>query len=75
MDLCFLVDTSGSICDLSPGFNFNTDTTCLNWMQIVWFIGNITKNLQIGSNAARVALVTFGDTGKLIWNLDRYVAA
>ena len=73
MDLAFVVDGSGSICDADPNFNYAVDTTCDNWSFIVQFIHRIVSELTIGPMDTRVALVTFSSRAALQWNLTRWV--
>jgi len=69
MDLAFVVDGSGSICDSDPNFNFSRDSTCQNWNFILQFIGRVCDTLTIGPNATRVAMVMFSSSARLVWGL------
>ena len=73
MDLAFVIDMSGSICDNDPTFNYDTDITCNNWRSIVQFVYQTVANLTIGPLETNVALITFETTAVLRWNLTRYV--
>ena len=71
MDLAFVVDQSGSICDSDLTFHYDTDTTCSNWISIVQFIYNTVANLTIGPMDTNVALITFQTYVTLQWNLTK----
>lgn len=71
MDLVFVVDGSGSICDNDPEFRKGIDTTCDNWKFILKFMRDMTNSLTIGMTATRVGLVTFATKAQVAWNLTR----
>jgi len=62
LDLCFLVDQSGSI-------NFKDSS---NWDKQLNFVANLTDRLTNGANAAQVALIVFGDSATVKWGLTQY---
>ena len=72
LDLVFVVDGSGSICDSDPDFVYGTDVTCNNWQFILQFMEDFVGDMDIGSTATRVGLVTFATQAELGWNLIRY---
>jgi hypothetical protein len=71
MDLVFVVDGSGSICDNDPSFRYGTDITCNNWNFILNFMSDFVSDLTIGPSTARVGLVTFATEGHVAFNLTR----
>ena len=73
IDLCFVVDSSESICDGDGNFTKGSDTPCGNWNLIVDFIVSFVEALDIGEDATRVALVQFATKAYLRWNLLRLV--
>ena len=71
MDLVFVVDGSGSICDNDPNFEYGRDNTCDNWNFILKFIVDFVSAMDIGLSSTRVSLVTFATTAVLDWDLKR----
>jgi len=73
IDLAFLVDESGSICDTDTGPRLS-DGSCNNWDNLRRFIVAIIDEptLLIGPNDARVSLVTFANEGLVKFNFNRY---
>ena len=68
MDLCFIVDSSGSI----------RDTNLLevdNWTLQLNFIIDLVKLFDIAPDATRVGLVVFSDDTQLVFSLDTYTDA
>lgn len=72
LDLVFVVDGSGSICDNDPDFVYGKDVTCNNWKFILQFMVDFVRDMEIGFSATRVGLVTFATQAELEWNLTRY---
>lgn len=72
MDLCFVVDSSASICDTDANFTKGSDTTCGNWKYVIDFIVKFVEAMDISENGTRVALVEFGTKAYMRWNLTRY---
>ena len=72
LDLVFVVDGSGSICDNDPNFQYGTDITCDNWNFILKFMEDFVNDMDVGLSATRVGLVTFASTATLGWNLKTY---
>lgn len=72
LDLVFVVDGSGSICDNDPDFEYGKDVTCNNWKFILQFMVDFVRDMEIGYSATRVGLVTFATQAELEWNLTRY---
>lgn len=63
MDLTFVVDSSGSIC------RDKRVETCDNWDALRQFIHNIVKDMTIGPNDVRVAMIEFESSAWIKWNL------
>lgn len=72
MDLCFIVDSSASICDTDPRFEKGVDDTCDNWNAIVTSMYRSVARMDIGENAIRVGLVLFATKAYRRWDLTRY---
>ena len=72
MDLVFVVDGSGSICDNDPNFEYGIDVTCDNWNFILKFMGDFVQDIDIGLTSTRVGLATFATTATLGWELTKY---
>ncbi len=66
------MDGSESICGDDPTFNIEQNS-CNNWRQVQSFIAYAVRELNIGSENARVAVITFADEGTIQWNLHQYV--
>jgi len=64
LDLCFLVDSSGSI-------NYKDAT---NWDTALQFVTNVTNSFTIGPSdgQVQVAFVLFSTTANVSWGLTRY---
>lgn len=67
LDLAFLVDNSGSIVDRNPKNN-----SWDNWALMKTFVVTMIQNSQIGYDATRVALVTFGNIAVERFNFLQY---
>ncbi|KAK2161027.1 hypothetical protein LSH36_122g02004 [Paralvinella palmiformis] len=69
IDLAFIVDGSGSICDNDPTRQIiDNQVTCNNWRSVVNFISGAVDRLNIGAQDAQIALVTFADKGSVYFN-------
>ena len=64
VDFVMILDGSGSICNNQGG-------TCQNWLDTLSFVRSVIDGMAIGPDDSRVALITFGSIGNLIWPLDR----
>lgn len=71
LDLVFVVDGSGSICDNDPKFVYGTDVTCDNWKFALKFMEDFVSDMDIGLTSTRVGLVTFATTATLGWNMAK----
>ena len=74
LDIVFVVDESGSICDEDPSFDRNTQI-CNNWRAVRAFLREFVLNLRIGDDDIHVGLLTFRDNVEVDWLLDRYACA
>ena len=75
MDLTFMIDSSGSICDRDPTkettiVDGKRMTNCENWGLNVGFTAAIVEGLEIGQDETRVAAVLFANQGELLWDLN-----
>ena len=68
MDLCFIVDNSGSIRD-------NNRLEVDNWTLQLNFIIDLVELFHIAPDATRVGLVVFSDYTQLVFSLDTYTDA
>ncbi len=73
LDLVFVIDDSGSICDSDPTRRPRNGIPidCNNWSFVKLFIRRILSSLTIGERDTRVALVRFSDMIDVIFYLDR----
>lgn len=75
MDLVFVLDGSGSICDTDPNFEYGKDTTCDNWEFIVRFVADFVTDMDISPSSTRIALVTFATDANVAFDLTKYADA
>ena len=66
MDLCFVIDSSGSIRDS------NKPNQPDNWDQQLEFISNLAKAFTIGPDATRIGAIVFSEEVKLEFALDTF---
>ena len=72
LDLAFIVDRSGSICGNGEWlYEENGKQTCDNWKLTLDFMTDAVKQMDIGEDQVRVAVVIFGNHGHLMWDLQR----
>ena len=73
MDIVFIVDESGSICDNDDTFEVSTGL-CDNWLFVRKFLEEFVANdlLDISPDGTHVGMVTFRDDVTIDWGLDRY---
>ena len=64
VDLCFIVDSSGSIRDSNLDFD--------HWQLQLNFIIDLVDVFDIAPDASRVGLVVFSDDAQLVFSLDTY---
>ena len=65
VDLCFVIDSSGSIRDTNVG-------TADNWQQQLEFIAALSSAFIVGPDDSRVGVVVFGSDANLEFNLNAY---
>ena len=71
MDLVFVVDSSGSICDNDPtSYIINNHIICDNWKEVVSFMRNITFDVAYWQKCGPVGLVQYATQSHVRWNLD-----
>ena len=71
IDLTFVLDGSGSICDSDLGPKFDDGRGCNNWLSVVTFVSDFVASLTIGEDLTRVGVVTFANEGKALMTLDQ----
>ena len=70
IDLVFIIDGSGSICDPPP----RDDTGgCPNWNFVTNFVAEFVRILEISKDGNHVAIVTFNDNARTAVYLNEYV--
>ena len=71
IDLVFLWDRSGSICDFNPTFNKDRpEEGCDNWDTMRAFILQYVRGIPVSLQQNRVAMITFGTDAKIEWYLS-----
>ena len=70
MDLCFIIDSSGSIRDANP-----PDGSYDNYQLQLEFVNKLVDLFTIGSDATRVGAVVFSDSVNLVFSLETYTDA
>ena len=70
MDLCFIIDSSGSIRDNNPPGG-DPD----NWQLQLDFLSNLVDLFTIGPDATKVGAVVFSEQVRLAFSLDTYTDA
>ena len=70
VDLCFIIDSSGSIKDANPD-----DGSYDNWELQLEFIADLVDLFKIAPNATRVGAVVFSENVNLEFSLDTYTDA
>ncbi len=63
-DVCFVLDSSQSICGDKRG--------CNDWISLLEFVNKIVDVFTIGSDATRVGIVIFSKDANLAFPLDKY---
>ena len=67
VDLCFIIDSSGSITDANP-----RDNSYDNWDIQKKFVASLLDLFEIAPDATRVGAVVFSETVSLEFSLDTY---
>ena len=70
VDLCFIIDSSGSITDANP-----KDKSYDNWELLKKFVASLLDVFEIAPDATRVGAVVFSETVNLEFSLDTYTDA
>ena len=70
MDLCFIIDSSGSIRDNNP-----TDRSYDNWQLQLDFLSQLVDTFTIGPDATKVGAVVFSEQVTLVFSLDTFTDA
>ena len=73
LDIVFVVDESGSICDNDDTFNAD-QKICDNWRSVRRFLTQFISNndLIISETGSHVGMVTYRDDVTVDWPLNRY---
>ena len=70
VDLCFIIDSSGSIRDNNP-----PDRSYDNWELQQAFLSALVDLFSVGPDATRVGAVVFSEQVRLVFSLDTYTDA
>ncbi len=70
VDLCFIIDSSGSIRDNNP-----SDGSFDNWDLQLDFLSRLVGSFTIGPDATRVGAVIFSEDTRLVFALNTYTTA
>ena len=70
LDLCLIIDSSGSIRDNNPG-----DGSYDNWELQLNFLSALIADFSVGLDATRVGAIVFSEDVRLAFSLDRYNSA
>lgn len=71
MDLAFLIDGSGSICDDDP--QSTPFKPCDNWKSVLGFVNQLLGSFQIGPDKTRVTVGTFATRVNIPFDFKKYV--
>ena len=69
LDIVFVVDESGSICDDDPSFD-RAGKICDNWRAVRRFIREVVLSLPVSESDVHIGLLTFRDNVEIDWQLD-----
>ena len=67
MDLCLVIDSSGSIRDYNPPSGHPD-----NWAIQLRFLSDLIADLDVSQDKTRIAALVFSETSSLVFSLDRY---
>lgn len=73
LNLCFILDSSASVCNRDPTFNKTTDSTCNNWGAVISFVHRFVASMNIGPDATRVGVVVFATKAYRRFNTSRFL--
>ncbi len=65
-DVCFVIDSSGSIC------GNQVQSSCYNWFTLLSFVNSIIDAFDVGVDRTRVGLVTFSNDAVLQFGMNVY---
>ena len=68
MDLVFIVDASGSICDVTD--KNVKPTGCPNWRFVIQFMKSVVDGMKVGPDDVNVGLVIFATNAAVAWRLN-----
>ena len=71
IDLTFVLDGSGSICDNDDGPKFDDGRGCDSWLAVVSFVKQFVEALTIGPDFSHVAIVVFANEATTVMTLDQ----
>ena len=66
-DICFVLDSSGSICG-----NRDANQFCEAWFLLLSFVTSVVDAFDIGTQQTRIGIVTFSSDATLVFPMDRY---
>ena len=66
VDLCLIIDSSGSIRDNRPADGSD------NWTTQLKFLSDLVGDFTVGLDATRVGAIVFSEQARLVFALDRY---
>lgn len=67
VDLCFIIDSSGSIRDNNPPGGVPD-----NWQLVLEFVSSVSSAFNVGPDASRIGAVVFSELVRLEFPLDAY---
>jgi hypothetical protein len=78
LDVCLLIDVSGSICDTDPATrrtyvaadDGGTYATCGNWQLVQTFLRQVAASFIIGPNDVQIGAIAFGNNARMLWYLN-----
>lgn len=70
VDLCLIIDSSGSIRDNNP-----SDGSFDNWGLQLQFLADFVEAFDIGADATQIGAVVFSEQVNLVFSLDQYTDA
>ncbi len=70
MDICLVIDSSGSCRDSNP-----PDGSYDNWHLLLNFVSNLVDKFEVGEDKTRFGAVVFSNSARLVFPLNRYFNA
>ena len=71
LDLVFIIDGSGSVCNDVPGWDKASGENCAPWNMVISFMESIIEDFNINDDYVRVAAIVFGNSARVHWDLNR----